>query len=101
MDKNIDVQLKKQAVNLKHIEFYDKIFDVLTFIFDEYSRELTRADIEFLEMPKNPIAVLDFLISATTKVQKAQRTALGLDEGNYEDTTPQINIVEGLTESKI
>ena len=95
-DKN-----KKDIVNNNHIEFYDKTLEILRFILDEYSRELTRADIEFLDMPKNSIATLDFLISSIVKVQKGQRLALGLDETEFEDTSPQINIIEGLTESKI
>ena len=52
-------------------------------------------------MPKNSIAVLDFLISSITRIQKGQRLALGLDENEFEDTSPQINIIEGLTEAKI
>lgn len=96
-----DIKSKKNEVNLKHIEFYDKSLDVLSFILDEYSRELTRADIEFLEMPKNSISTLDFLISSIVKVQKGQRIALGLDEEEFEDTSPQINIIEGLSENKI
>jgi len=97
----IDLKTKKQDINLKHIEFYDKTLEILGFILDEYSRELTRADIEFLEMPKNSIATIDFLISAIGKVQKGQRLALGLDENEFEDTAPQINIIEGLNECKI
>ena len=99
--KEIDITIKKNEVNQKHIEFFDKTLDVLSFILDEYSRELTRADIEFLEMSKNSVSVLDFLISSIVKVQKGQRLALGLDEEEFEDTTPQINIVEGLSEDKI
>ena len=99
--KDFDIKLKKNEINLKHIEFYDKSLDVLGFILEEFSRELTRADIEFLEMPKNSIATLDFLISSMVKLQKGQRIALGLDNEEFEDTTPQINIVEGLSESKI
>ena len=99
--KDFDIKLKKNEVNLKHIEFYDKTLDVLSFILEEYSRELTRADIEFLEMSKNSIATLDFLISSMVKLQKGQRIALGLDKEEFEDTSPQINIIEGLSESKI
>lgn len=99
--KEFDIKIKKNEVNLKHIEFYDKSLDVLSFILDEYSRELTRADIEFLEMPRNSIATLDFLISSMVKLQKGQRLALGLDEEEFEDTSPQINIIEGLSENKI
>ena len=98
-DKNI--QEKKQNVIQKHVEYYDKTLEILTFILDEYSKELTRADVEFLEMPKNAVSTLDFLISSITKVQKGQRLALGLDEDEFEDVSPQINIIEGLSENKI
>ena len=73
----------------------------MSFILEEYSRELTRADIDFLEMPKNSIQTLEFLISSITKVQKGQRLALGLDENSTDSQPPQINIIEGLSESKI
>ena len=92
---------KNKMINEKHIEFYDKTLSILEFILEEYSRELTRADIEFLEMPKNSIATLDFIISSITKIQKGQRLALGLDDEAVEYSEPQINIIEGLTESKI
>lgn len=85
----------------KHIDYYGKTLNILEFILEEFSKELTRADIEFLEMPKNSISTLDFLISSIAKVQKGQRLALGLDEEEYEDTSPQINIIEGLSEEKI
>lgn len=101
MTKTKHIKNKKEEVNKKHIEFYDKTLEILQFILDEYSRELTRADIEFLEMPKNSIATLDFLISSIIKIQKGQRLALGLDENEFEDTSPQINIIEGVIESKI
>ena len=101
LSKNKEFKNIKEEVNQKHIEFYDKTLEILRFILDEYSRELIRADIEFLEMPKNSIATLDFLISSIGKVQKGQRLALGLDENEFEDTAPQINIVEGLAEEKI
>ena len=101
LSKNKEFKNIKEEVNQKHIEFYDKTLEILRFILDEYSRELIRADIEFLEMPKNSIATLDFLISSIGKVQKGQRLALGLDENEFEDTAPQINIVEGLSEEKI
>ena len=99
--KEKTILLKKEDTNQKHIKYYDKALDVLTFILDEFSKEMTRADIEFLEMPKASIATLDFLISSIVKIQKGQRIALGLDEEDFEDTSPQINIIEGLSEEKI
>ena len=101
MAKNNKIKKNKELTNQKHIEFYDKVFDNLSFILDEFSRELIRADINFLEMPKNSIATLDFLISSIIKIQKGQRLALGLDEDDIENTSPIINIIEGLDESKI
>ena len=101
MVKKKDDNLRKKEVNEKHIKFYDKTLSVLEFILDEFSQELTRADIEFLEMPKNSIATIDFLISAIGKVQKGQRLALGLGEDTTENLEPVINIVEGLSEEKI
>ena len=100
MEKN-EKQERKNEINKKHIKFYDKTLSVLEFILDEYSKELSRADIEYLEMPKNSVATLDFLISAIGKVQKGQRLALGLGEDVYENTEPVINIVQGLDEEKI
>ncbi len=96
-----DTQQLKKDINEKHIKFYDKTLSILEFILDEYSRELTRADVEFLEMPKNAVATIDFLISAIGKVQKGQRLALGLGEETTENIEPVINIVEGLSEEKI
>lgn len=100
-DKKKDIKEIKKQINQKHIDFYDKTLSILEFILDEFSRELTRADVDFLEMPKNSVAVIDFLISAIGKVQKGHRLALGLDDENIENIEPEINIVEGLSESKI
>ena len=99
--KTSNIQEIKKEINEHHIKFYDKTLSILEFILDEYSRELTRADVEILDMPKNAVSTLDFLISAIGKVQKGQRLALGLDEENYENVEPVINIVEGLCEEKI
>lgn len=100
-NKESDKQKRKNEINEKHIKFYNKTLSVLEFVLEEYSRELERADIEFLEMPKNAVATLDFLISAIGKVQKGQRLALGLDDEIAENIEPVINIVEGLSEEKI
>ncbi len=97
---NNDIDLKN-TVNQKHIKFYDKTLKTLELILDEYIKELKNADFEFLEMPKNSIATIDFLISAIGKVQKGQRLALGLDNEILENIEPEINIVEGLNKEKI
>lgn len=99
--KKNDKKTEKDIINEKHIDYYNKTLDLLSFVLEEFSRELVRADIEFLEMPKNTIATLDFLISSISKVQKGHRLALGLDDIDLVDTSPQINIIEGLSENKI
>ena len=99
--KELDIQVIKKEINDKHIKFYDKTLSILEYMLEEYSRELTRADIEYLDMPKNSVATLDFLISSIGKVQKGQRQALGLDDEKPENIEPVINIVEGLSEEKI
>ena len=99
--KEEDLKLKKQKINEAHIAFYDKTLEILEFILSEFSKELTRADVEFLEFSKTSITVVDFLISSIVKVQKGHRLALGLDETEFEDTSPQINIIEGLSKEKI
>ena len=91
----------KQKVNQKHIEFYDKTLSVLEFMLDEYAREIKYAEFEFIDAPKNSLAVIDFLISAIGKVQKGQRLALGLDDDVVVNEEPKINVVEGLCEGKI
>ena len=101
MDKKDDIRDRKNEINEKHIKFYDKALSLLEFILDEYSRELTRADIEFLDMPKSSVATIAFLISAIGKVQKGQRLAIGLGEDDFENTEPVINVVEGLSKDKI
>lgn len=99
--KEPDIQERKKEINEKHIKFYDKTLSALEFVLDEYSRELSRADMDFLEMPKNAVATMDFLISSIGKIQKGQRLALGMGEETTENFEPIINIVEGLCEEKI
>ena len=100
-NKELDIQERKKEINEKHIKFYDKTLSALEYMLDEYSRELSRADMDFLEMPKNAVATMDFLISSIGKVQKGQRLALGMGEETTENLEPVINIVEGLCEDKI
>ena len=58
-EKKKDIKKIKEEVNSKHIEFYNKALDTVSFIMDEFNRDLLRADIEFLEIPKNSISTLD------------------------------------------
>lgn len=100
-EKKKDSKKLKQETNEKHIKFYDKTLSILEFILDEFSRELIRADVDFLEMSKNTVSTLDFLISSIAKVQKGQRLALGLDNEDADYSEPVINIIEGLSKEKI
>lgn len=101
-NENKDINAIKQEINDKHIKFYNKTLSILEFMLDEYSRELTRADIDFLEMPKNSVATIDFLISSIGKIQKGHRLALSLDDDeDITNTEPVINIIEGLEDCKI
>ena len=92
---------KKQEVNEKHIELYDKTLSLLEFLLNEFSHDIKYAEFEFLEVPKNTIATIDFIISAIGKVQKGQRVALGLDNDIAINEEPEINIIEGLSGDKI
>ena len=92
---------KNKKINDRHIEFYNKSLDVLEFLLNEFAHDIKYAEFEFLEIPKNTITTIDFLISAIGKVQKGHRLALGLDDENNENTEPQINIIEGLNEDKL
>lgn len=92
---------KKQAINDKHIELYDKALSVLEFLLNEFEHDIKYAKFEFLDLPKNTIGTIDFIISAIGKVQKGQRLALGLDNDLPVNEEPEINIVEGLSKEKI
>ena len=92
---------KKQIVNEKHIELYDKTLSVLDFLLTEFAHDIKYEEFEYLDIPKNTLATMDFIISSITKVQKGQRLALGLDNEMAENEEPQINIIEGLSEEKI
>ena len=91
----------KKDVNERHIEFYDKTLDMLEFILAECARDIRHAEFEFLDMPKNTAAAIDFLISSIGKIQKGQRLALGLDNEYVKNEEPEINIIEGLAKDKI
>ena len=92
---------KKQIVNNKHIELYDKSLLIIECILNEFENSIKLAEFDFLELPKNTIATIDFLISAIGKIQKGQRLALGLDSELPVNEEPEINIVEGLSKEKI
>lgn len=88
-------------INKRHVEFYNKSLDVLEFLLQEFAHDIKYAEFEYLDIPKNTIATFDFLISAITKIQKGQRLALGLDNEFVENVEPEINIIDGLNQSKL
>lgn len=91
----------KKNVNNKHIELYGKALNILEFLLTEFEHDIKYAEFEYLDIPKNTISTIDFIISAIGKVQKGQRLALGLDEEVSVNEEPVINIVEGLSEEKV
>lgn len=48
--KKTDYKELKKQINEKHINFYDKTLSILEFVLEEYSKELVRTDVEFLDM---------------------------------------------------
>ena len=98
---NNNAKDKKHKINEKHIELYDKALSVLEFLLNEFAHDIKYAEFEFLDIPKNTIGTIDFIISAIGKVQKGQRLALGLDNELPVNEEPEINIVEGLSKDKI
>ena len=91
----------KENVNNKHIELYGKALNILEFLLTEFEHDIKYAEFEYLDIPKNTISTIDFIISAIGKVQKGQRLALGLDEDVSVNEEPVINIIEGLSEEKV
>ena len=91
----------KENVNNKHIDLYGKALNILEFLLTEFEHDIKYAEFEYLDIPKNTISTIDFIISAIGKVQKGQRLALGLDDDVSVNEEPVINIIEGLSEEKI
>ena len=91
----------KANVNERHVQIYNKLLDNVEFFLDTFSSTISSASFENHDLPKTTIATLDFFISAIVKIQKGQRTALGLDENNEDIIEPQLSIIEGADFNKI
>ena len=91
----------KENVNNKHIDLYGQALNILEFLLTEFEHDIKYAEFEYLDIPKNTISTIDFIISAIGKVQKGQRLALGLDDDVSVNEEPVINIIEGLSEEKV
>ena len=95
-------KIDKTQINNKHVELYNLTLDSLETLINNFLKELDSYQESYLELPKNLIATLDFLISAISKVQKGQRLALNLDkETQATHKEPQINVIEGIDYKKI
>ena len=77
------------------------LLNILEFLLTEFEHDIKYAEFEYLDIPKNTISTIDFIISAIGKVQKGQRLALGLDDDVSVNEEPVINIIEGLSEEKV
>lgn len=102
-NKNIsNEENEKVDVNCRHITLYNTALDSIEVLLENFFAEIKNYRENPLELSKNLIATLDFLISAIVKIQKGQRLALNMDKNtNLQDSEPQINIIEGINFDKI
>ena len=91
-EKNI-----KNRVNEQHLKLFEKSLESVEMILDGFLYDLRSYDESFLTLSKNSIGVLESAISSLLKIQKAERLALGMDEGEVdEDIEPMISVIEGV-----
>ena len=89
-EKNI-----KNRVNEQHLKLFEKSLESVEMILDGFLYDLRSYDESFLTLSKNSIGVLESAISSLLKIQKAERLALGMDEGEVdEDIEPMISVIE-------
>ena len=95
-------EFNKNKINNRHIELLNKSLDAIEFILENFVQNLPSDISDPLDLSKNTITTLDFLISSVSKIQKAHRIALGLDsEVNAVFSFPKINIDKQIDVSKI
>lgn len=91
-EKNI-----KNRVNEQHLKLFEKSLESVEMILDGFLYDLKSYDESFLTLSKNSIGVLESAISSLLKIQKGERLALGMDEGEVdEDIEPMISVIEGV-----
>ncbi len=91
-EKNI-----KNRVNEQHLKLFKKSLESVEMILDGFLYDLRSYDESFLTLSKNSIGVLESVISSLLKIQKGERLALGMDEGEVdEDIEPMISVIEGV-----
>ena len=91
-EKNI-----KNRVNEQHLKLFEKSLESVEMILDGFLYDLRSYDESFLTLSKNSIGVLESAISSLLKIQKGERLAVGMDEGEVdEDIEPMISVIEGV-----
>ena len=99
--KNIE-EINKEEINCRHVMLFNIALDSVEILLNNFLDEIQNYSSDSLELPKNLIATLDFLISVIGKIQKGQRLALNLDKCNSnQDSEPQINVIEGINFDKV
>lgn len=92
----------KSKINCRHINLFNTALDSVEILLKNFLVEIKNSQLDSLELSKNIIATLDFLISAVAKIQKGQRLALNLDKNTpLDETEPQINVIEGIDFKKV
>ncbi len=87
----------KNTVNEQHLKLFEKSLESVEMILDGFLYDLRSYDESFLTLSKNSIGVLESAISSLLKIQKGERLALGMDEGELdEDIEPIISVIEGV-----
>lgn len=88
--------------NCRHVNLFDTALESVEILLKNFLIEIRNYNENPLELSKNIIATLDFLISAIGKIQKGQRLALNLDKNmTLQDYEPQINVIEGIDFEKV
>jgi len=89
-------------VNCRHVDLFNTALDSVEILLKKFLIEIQNYQENPIELSKNLIATLDFLISAIGKIQKGQRLALNMDKNiNIQDYEPQINVIEGSDFEKV
>lgn len=94
---NIKEKNTKNTVNEQHLKLFEKSLESVEMILDGFLYDLRSYDESFLTLSKNSIGVLESAISSLLKIQKGERLALGMDDGDSdEDVEPMISVIEGV-----
>lgn len=89
-------------INCRHVTLFNTALDSVEILLKNFLAEIKNYNDNPIELSKNLIATLDFLISAIGKIQKGQRLALNLDKNTpLQDSEPQINVIEGISLDKV